>query len=121
MPKKKSQGADGGPLTPAVFHILLALADGALHGYGIMQSVKETADLEMGPGTIYGSIQRMEEAGLVREAAPPANGGDEDSRRRYYALTSEGRKALELESERVARLAKLVRDKRLLPGGGSTR
>lgn len=121
MPKRKSRGGDAGPLTPAVFHILLALADGALHGYGIMQSIEETAGLEMGPGTIYGSIQRMEEAGLVREATPPGNGGDEDSRRRYYALTAEGRKALESESERVARLAKLVRDKRLLPGGRSSR
>jgi DNA-binding PadR family transcriptional regulator len=121
MPKKKSQGADGGPLTPAVFHILLALSDGALHGYGVMQSVEQTAGLEMGPGTIYGSIQRMEDAGLVREAAPPANEGQVDSRRRYYALTADGRKALELESERVARLAELVRDKKLLPGGGSSR
>ncbi|MGD8329817.1 MAG: helix-turn-helix transcriptional regulator [Acidobacteriota bacterium] len=119
MPKKKSRGADGAPLTPAVFHILLALADGALHGYGIMQSVKETADLEMGPGTIYGSIQRMEEAGLVREADAPTGDENGDSRRRYYALTDSGRKALELESERVARLAELVRTKKLISGGGA--
>ncbi len=57
------------PLTPAVFHILLALADGALHGYAIMQAVETSAGGEprMGPGTIYGSLQRMEETGLVRE------------------------------------------------------
>ena len=57
------------PLTPAVFHVLLALADGPLHGYAIMQAVEASAgrELRMGPGTIYGSIQRMEEAGLVRE------------------------------------------------------
>lgn len=121
MPKKKSRGADNGPLTPAVFHILLALADGALHGYGIMQSVKETANLEMGPGTIYGSIQRMEEAGLVREAAPARKDAHEDSRRRYYGLTADGRKALETEAQRVARLAELVRAKKLLSGGGTTR
>lgn len=120
MPQKKSQGADNGPLTPAVFHILLALADGALHGYGVMQSVKETANLEMGPGTIYGSIQRMEKAGLVREAAP-ARKDDEDSRRRYYGLTAAGRKALETEAQRVARLAELVRDKKLLSDGGAAR
>ncbi len=121
MPKKKSRGTDGGPLTPAVFHILLALADGAVHGYGIMQSVKETAGLEMGPGTIYGSIQRMEDSGLVREATAPKGAKDSDSRRRYYALTGEGRMALEAESARVARLAELVRDKKLLPGGGTSR
>lgn len=121
MPKKKSQGADGGPLTPAVFHILLALADGALHGYGIMQSVKETANLEMGPGTIYGSIQRMEDAGLVHEASRPKEEDGGDSRRRYYGLTGDGRKALETEAQRLARLAELVRAKKLLPGGGSAR
>jgi DNA-binding PadR family transcriptional regulator len=74
----------------------------------------------MGPGTIYGSIQRMEEAGLVRETTAPAD-DDGDSRRRYYALTEGGRKALETESERVARLAELVRDKKLIPGGGASR
>jgi len=59
------------PLTAAVFHILLALADGPLHGYAVMQAVEETAgpDLRMGPGTIYGSLQRMEDAGLVKEVA----------------------------------------------------
>jgi DNA-binding PadR family transcriptional regulator len=117
MPKKKSLGTDNGPLTPAVFHILLSLADGALHGYGIMQSVKETAGLEMGPGTIYGSIQRMEEAGLVHEAAAPTGDAGEDSRRRYYGLTADGRTALETEAQRVAHLAELVRSKKLIPGG----
>lgn len=121
MPKRRSRGAGSGLLTPAVFHILLALSEGALHGYGIMQSVEHTSGLEMGPGTIYGSIQRMEDAGLVREAEPPANDGDIDSRRRYYVLTADGREALEQESERVARLAKLVRDKKLLPGGDASR
>ena len=101
MPKKRRRdAADGGPLTPAVFHILLALADGPLHGYGIMQSVKETADLEMGPGTIYGSIQRMEEATLVREVAAGEVAENSDARRRYYDLTDEGRAALTAESER---------------------
>ena len=59
------------PLTPAVFHILLALADGPLHGYAIMQAVESSAGpgAPMGPGTIYGSIQRMEDSGLVKELA----------------------------------------------------
>jgi DNA-binding PadR family transcriptional regulator len=99
------------PLTPAVFHILLALAAGPLHGYAIMQSVEETsgADMRMGPGTIYGSLQRMEEAGLVKELAAPS--GD---RRRLFALQPAGRRALEAEARRLSRLAALVRARRLL-------
>jgi DNA-binding PadR family transcriptional regulator len=105
---KKSQV----PLTPAVFHILLALADGPLHGYGIMQAVETSASTEpsMGPGTIYGSLQRMEEAGLVKELAART-----DDRRRVFALQPAGRRALAMEAERLARLAALVRAKRLLP------
>jgi DNA-binding PadR family transcriptional regulator len=105
---KKSQA----PLTPAVFHILLALADGPLHGYGIMQAVEHSASSEpsMGPGTIYGSLQRMEEAGLVKELAVRT-----DDRRRVFAMQPAGRRALALEAERLSRLADLVRAKRLLP------
>ena len=100
------------PLTPAVFHILLALAEGPLHGYAIMQAVEETAADEpsMGPGTIYGSLQRMEESGLVKEVATRS-----DDRRRMFALLPAGRRALAQEAERLARLAALVRAKRLLP------
>jgi DNA-binding PadR family transcriptional regulator len=100
------------PLTPAVFHILLALADGPLHGYGIMQAVETSASGEpaMGPGTIYGSLQRMEEAGLVKELAART-----DDRRRVFSLQPAGRRALAMEAERLARLAALVRAKRLLP------
>ena len=99
------------PLTPAVFHILLALAEGPLHGYAIMQAVEQSAgtELRMGPGTIYGSIQRMEDAGLVRELATRA-----DDRRRVFAILPAGRRALEAEAQRLARLANLVKSKRLL-------
>src|SRR5919106_3855804 len=99
------------PLTPAVFHILLALADGPLHGYGIMQAVEKTASAEpaMGPGTIYGSLQRMEEAGLVKELA--ARTAD---RRRLFTLLPAGRRALAQEAERLTRLAALVRARRLV-------
>jgi DNA-binding PadR family transcriptional regulator len=101
------------PLTPAVFHILLALADGPLHGYAIMQAVEQSAgaELRMGPGTIYGSIQRMEEAGLVRELATRG-----DERRRVFALLPAGRRALEAEARRLMRLANLVRGKRFAAG-----
>jgi DNA-binding PadR family transcriptional regulator len=100
------------PLTPAVFHILLALADGPLHGYGIMQAVETSAASEpaMGPGTIYGSLQRMEEAGLVKELTTRT-----DDRRRVFSLQPAGKRALAQEAERLARLATLVRAKRLIP------
>jgi|SRR5262245_56256880 DNA-binding PadR family transcriptional regulator len=102
-----------GPLTPAVFHILLALADGPLHGYAIMQAVAASAGatLPAGPGTIYGALQRMEEDGLIREVASKS-----DDRRRLFALQPDGRRALETESRRILRLAQLVRAKRLVSG-----
>ena len=101
------------PLTPAVFHILLALANGPLHGYAIMQSVEDSAgsEMRMGPGTIYGSLQRMEEAGLVRELSATAN-----DRRRVFTLLPAGRRALEAEARRLSRLASLLRARRLVTG-----
>ena len=97
-------------LTPAVFHILLALADGPLHGYAIMQAVEATSGLTMGPGTIYGTIERLEASGLVREVA--AADGD---RRRRFTLQPAGRRALRDEAQRLSRLASLVRSRNLLP------
>jgi DNA-binding PadR family transcriptional regulator len=102
---------DPQPLTPAVFHVLLALADGPLHGYAIMQAVEVASGSDMGPGTIYGSLQRMEDAGLVKEIA-----AQDDDRRRVFALQPAGRRALQAEAERLAKLAALVRAKRLVRG-----
>ena len=104
------------PLTPAVFHILLSLTDGPLHGYAIMQSVERTAGLQMGPGTIYGSVQRMEDAGLLRDIAEGSGEAATAERRRYYELTEVGREALASEAARLARIADLVREKDLIPG-----
>jgi DNA-binding PadR family transcriptional regulator len=92
------------PLTPVVFHILLAMADGAQHGYAIMRHVEEASGIAMGPGTIYGSIQRMEESGLVRESDEAGEG-----RRKLYEMTSEGRAALRAEARRISRVADLAR------------
>jgi DNA-binding PadR family transcriptional regulator len=97
------------PLTPAVFHILLALADGPLHGYAIMQAAEATAGAAMGPGTIYGTLERLENSGLVKELA--AAGG----RRRVFAIQPAGRAALREEAQRLARLVALARAKRLVP------
>ena len=102
------------PLTPAVFHILLALADGELHGYAIMRAVEDATSsaMKMGPGTIYGSLQRMEEAGLVEDRGPAEKG-----RRRLYGMTERGMMVLEAESARLARLSDMVREKGLVPRG----
>ena len=109
MSKPSSLGSS--PLTPAVFHILLALADGPRHGYAVMQAVEASAgdEARMGPGTIYGSLQRMEEAGLVRELSTRT-----DDRRRVFAIQPLGRRALTAECQRLTRLADLVRSRRLV-------
>ncbi len=94
-----------GPLTPAVFHVLLALADEPLHGYAIMKRVEQDSGLGMGPGTIYGSLDRLREAGWVSQNA----GNGTDSRRgRSFALTGPGREALRAEARRLTRLARLA-------------
>lgn len=98
------------PLTPAVLHVLLALAEGPLHGYAVMRRVEEDSGIEMGPGTVYGSIQRLEDQGLVRERED--RGG---ARRRVYELTPSGRKALDAEATRLARLAALAHERRAAP------
>lgn len=103
------------PLTPAVFHILLALADQERHGYAIMTEVESATAgrLRMGPGTLYGSIKRMIAAKLIEESdARPAENLD-DERRRYYRLTTFGRKVATAESRRVEKLAAVARSKGL--------
>jgi DNA-binding PadR family transcriptional regulator len=118
-------------LTPVVLHILLALADGrrsaegeaGRHGYAVAQEVEEMTEgqIRMGPGTLYGSIQRMLNSGLIEEvargrSAVGASGTDEDERRRYYKLTPFGGRVLELELARLARVVVLARAKHLLQG-----
>lgn len=106
-------------LTPAVFHVLLSLEEGARHGYAIMQAVEETAGLSMGPGTIYGTLQRLGEAGLVEETQPPR--GEPGERRRYYRLTREGGEVLRSEARRISELAELLRSRRLAPAPSRAR
>jgi DNA-binding PadR family transcriptional regulator len=97
------------PLSPATLHILLALAGEERHGYGIMQEVARQSEgqYKLGPGTLYDNLQKLMEQGLVDEARRSAN---DDPRRRYYRLTSWGRKILTAE---VARLEGVVREARL--------
>ncbi len=94
------------PLTPAVFHVLLSLSDGPLHGYAIMQAAL-AAGTRAGPGTIYGTLRRLLDQGLVEEAGSESSRGA-TGRRQRYAITSGGRRALRAEATRVLRLAHLV-------------
>ena len=99
MAKKNTTQA---PLTPAVLHILLALSTGERHGYGIMKQVQADSQgkAKMGPGTLYGSMGRMTEAGLVRESDKRVDPEMDDERRIYYELTGAGRVALGAELKR---------------------
>lgn len=104
------------PLTPAVFHILLALSDGEKHGYAIMRVVEETTRgrMVLGPGTLYGAVKRLLKGGLIVESDYRPDPVIDDSRRRYYKLTDLGREVLTAESERMADLVEHARRKDLL-------
>ncbi len=106
------------PLTPPVFHILLALTDGERHGYSIMQEVVASTNgiVAMGPGTLYGSIKRMLAAGLIEETDSRPDPALDDERRRYYRLTDFGRKVAVAEAERLESAVGQARSKRLLGG-----
>lgn len=115
-----SKPADGGPsgldVTPAMFHILLALADRRRHGYAIMQQVEAAThgEIRLPPGTLYRSIKRLLGDGLIEEAEPPAGEGSEDERRRYYAISVHGREVAAAQARRMAEIVGLARAKNLL-------
>lgn len=108
------------PLTAVVLHILLALADGEQHGYAIAQEIERTTDgqIRMGPGTLYGSIQRMLASAVIEEVPQRRRTEGDDERRRYYRMTAFGRRVLTLELERLADVVRVARGKRLLRGSG---
>ncbi len=105
------------PLTPAVFHIMVALADGERHGYGIMLEVERLTSgrLNLGPGTLYRSIQRMLLDGLIEETKDAHDSEEDDERRRYYRLTKFGLDVACAESRRLESLVNAARERRLLP------
>lgn len=107
------------PLTPAVFHILLALTDEERHGYGIMQDVAAQTNqkLLLGPGTLYGCIKRMLSAFLIEESEERPDPAMDDERRRYYRMTPLGRRVVRAEAERLAGAVTAARSRRLLAGG----
>lgn len=108
------------PLSPAVFNILLALADGDKHGYAIMLEVEANTDgqVNMGPGTLYGSIKRMLKAGLICESDERPDPELDDQRRRYYGLTELGKKVLQAESQRLVQQVSILQRKQVLDGAG---
>lgn len=104
-------------LTPAVLHILLALSKEERHGYGIMKQVKEDSQgkVKMGPGTLYGSINRMIESGLIIESSKRIDSELDDERRIYYKITGLGKKALTDELDRYKEVLVVAKQKKLLP------
>jgi DNA-binding PadR family transcriptional regulator len=113
---EKAQAASFLPLTPAVFHLLLALSDNDRHGYGIAREVAERTGgrVRLGPGTIYGTLNRMLDAGLVEERPAAGSAGE---RRRYYRITTLGRAVARAEAGRLAELVDIARDKALISKG----
>jgi DNA-binding PadR family transcriptional regulator len=113
MPKRKLD-----PLPTAAFQILLSLADEDLHGYGIMRQVEQQTSgrMRLGPGTLYSSIQALLEDGLIEEVERSGGLQATDERRRYYRLTTTGRKLAQSEAERLADLLRAARAKKILVG-----
>lgn len=109
------------PLSPAVFHILLALANGERHGYGIMREIAAATNGQMriGPGTLYRSIRQMLDAGMIEESGERPDPALDDERRRYYRLTEFGLRVAQAESRRLDQLLQVARTKHVLaPQGG---
>jgi DNA-binding PadR family transcriptional regulator len=108
------------PLSPPVFHILLALADKERHGYGIMQEIKFRTEgqVRLMPGTLYGAIKRLLGQKLIEEADEYSEPVSADERRRYYRLTDFGQRVLRAEAARLASLARQAEAKLLLSEQG---
>ena len=101
------------PLSPTAFHVLVAMANGPRHGYAIAREVEEltAGRIVMGPGTLYGTLQRMGASGLIEEADNPGEEGLHAGRRRYYRMTAGGSAALRSESERLMRAVSLAQER----------
>jgi DNA-binding PadR family transcriptional regulator len=104
------------PLTPAMFHTLLALVDGEKHGYAVVKEVEHLTDgkVRLSTGTLYGIVKRLLADGLIEESSRRPARALDDERRRYYRLTSFGREVARAEAERVAAVVAVARQKRLL-------
>jgi DNA-binding PadR family transcriptional regulator len=113
-PRALAENSGRKTLSLPVIHILLTLVDGERHGYAIKQAVEErtAGAIRLGPGTLYEAIQRLEEGGLIAEAGAPAAANGQEAQRRYYALTTAGWSALQVE---LRQLGELLAHARLHP------
>jgi len=104
------------PLSIPVYQILLSLSDQVLHGYAILQDIKERTggEVQLAAGTLYAAIARLERDGLIAELAESPDGADDDPRRRYYRISDAGLAAARAEAERLRRFVNMAEDKRLL-------
>lgn len=104
------------PLTPAMFHVLLALAGDDLHGYAILKEVtlRTDGEVKLSTGTLYGIIKRLLNEGLIVERRARPSDSSDDERRKYYRLTPQGRELAAAEAERLEKLVTLARSRRLL-------
>jgi DNA-binding PadR family transcriptional regulator len=111
---------DRSALTPVSLQILLALADGKRHGYGIKLEIEARTQgaMNLGSGTLYEAIQRLESVGYITEAAAPPNEPTAGRKRRYYRLEAAGKRALEVELGRMERIVRLAKRKKLVPRAG---
>lgn len=102
--------ANPAPLSPAVFHILLSLAEGERHGYALKReiSLRTGGRLKLGPGMLYGTLNKMLELGLIEESGNRPDPHLDDERRRYYRITPQGRKTAQGEAARMRALVDLA-------------
>jgi PadR family transcriptional regulator PadR len=109
-------------LSPAALHVLLSLANGKRHGYGIKMDVEARTEgaLSLGPGTLYEAIHRMQKSGWIEETARPKGATGRDARRKFYRLTKLGRRQLQEELERLDGIVRYARSRELLPDSEPT-
>jgi DNA-binding PadR family transcriptional regulator len=110
MPPQDHSSSNAAPLSPAVFHILLCLAEGERHGYAIKREIVQRTGgkLKLGPGVLYGSINKLLEQGLIEESDERPDTHLDDERRRYYRLTKQGRRVAQAEAARMRELVELA-------------
>jgi DNA-binding PadR family transcriptional regulator len=109
------------PLSPAVFHILLALSDGEMHGYAIMREVEQSTGgkIRMGPGTLYGAVKKLLTEHLIEETDGRPDPDRNDERRRYYRLTGLGAGVLNAELSRLRGILQTARGRKLVQPTGA--
>jgi DNA-binding PadR family transcriptional regulator len=116
MPPRTVDSEPAAPLTPAMFHVLLALAGDDLHGYAILKEValRTAGEVQLSTGTLYGIIKRLLNDGLIVELRDRPAAANDDERRRYYRLTPKGREIAATEAQRLVKVVELARSRRLL-------